>query len=92
MLEVNQINVDEIEPLAYATEKYKIDNAYKLGAVHAQNYYYDEELDPFAGTNITSWAQNPYTPCRPSVYLSWAAGFYETIGNLKREECQEDGE
>lgn len=89
-MQTSNIDAVLIEPLAYATEKYKIDNAYKLGVVHATNHYYDEELDPFAGTNITSWAQNPYTPCRPSVYFAWCAGFYETIGNLKREECQDN--
>ena len=72
--------IDNIRPLAYPTEMYKIDNAFKLGIEHAQLHFNGEELDPERPT--VAWSQNPYTIDRPSVHYSWAAGFCEEWSRL----------
>ena len=80
------IRTDNILPLSYPTECYKIKNAYKLGETHATNHFYNEEVDVNFPVHVKTWNVNPYSPMRPSVYFAWLSGFTECYGNLLREE------
>jgi len=70
----------------WPTPDHKITKAFKDGARHATNHFYEEEPDPDWPFGVNSWAINPYTENRPGAFYSWIAGFCEEWANLKRVE------
>jgi len=81
-----KIDTEAIKIPAWHTPDYKVVAAYKIGMRHAINHFYGEEADPDWPFNVKSWAVNPYTENRPSVFYSFIAGFSERWADLKRDE------
>lgn len=76
----NKVNVNDIPVPMWETPEHKIKKAFNDGVTHANNHWNNEITEE----EMKSWAINPYTKNRPSVYYSWIAGFYEQWANLKR--------